>query len=362
MHEMESDVVITGESQPLIEVRRLVGQRSADLDAERERLEMRLADVAERLAELRGRIEEGEQEWSRVLATWGTGSALDVDATFRALASLRSDLAAVEERYRDSNVRLADVQAEQEVLRAVFRTLDDITTAGQQGDTTAKTAQLRKASRQVFKIIEEERMRIARDMHDGPAQSMANLVLQAEILERLLTRDPSLLAKELDDFKKGVREVLNDTRRLIFDLRPMTLDDLGLIPTLRKYVKQYEKETGINTRLRVGGDEVRLTGAYEPTLFRIIQEALNNIRKHSHAKTVDVVVNFAGDHVEAVIHDDGVGFEVGAVDNGPEPSQHLGMISMRERAELEKGTLTVRSQPGQGTEVKATLPYIATDS
>src|SRR5205807_4624062 len=115
--------------------------------------------------------------------------------------------------------------------------------------------QFRDASRQVFQIIEEERMRIARDMHDGPAQSMANLVLQAEILERLISRDPQLVVNELADFKDAVRTVLDETRRLIFDLRPMTLDDLGLVPTLRKFVKELGERAGIAATLRVVGQE-----------------------------------------------------------------------------------------------------------
>src|SRR5205807_7547443 len=170
----------------------------------------------------------------------------------------------------------------------VYRSLDDLMASTNTPEVGS--SRLRSASRQVFQIIEEERMRIARDMHDGPAQSMANLVLQAEILERLIVRDPQMVVSDLADFKDGVRGVLDDTRRLIFDLRPMTLDDLGLVPTLRKFVKEYQEKSKITSHLRVEGEDVRLPGSLEPTLFRIIQEALNNARKHSQAKNVEVVV------------------------------------------------------------------------
>jgi len=219
------------------------------------------------------------------------------------------------------------------------------------------TTRLRSASRQVFKIIEEERMRIARDMHDGPAQSMANLVLQAEILERLLARDPQLVVKELADFKAGVRAVLEDTRRLIFDLRPMTLDDLGLVPTLRKFVKEFGDTTRVNAQLRVVGEEARLPGSFEPTLFRIVQEALSNARKHASARNVEVVVNFQPDQVVAVVRDDGIGMDLAAVEKRLEERRNLGLISMRERADLERGTLEIKTEPGKGTEVRATLRY-----
>src|SRR6202022_3494905 len=107
---------------------------------------------------------------------------------------------------------------------------------------------VRSASTQVFQVIEEERIRIARDMHDGPAQSMSNLVLQAEVIERLVDRPEALLI-ELQDFKNSVRSTLEEVRRLIFDLRPMTLDDLGLLPTLRKFTAEYTKKYGIQTRI-----------------------------------------------------------------------------------------------------------------
>src|SRR5438132_12926805 len=129
--------------------------------------------------------------------------------------------------------------------------------------------QFRDASRQVFQIIEEERMRIARDMHDGPAQMLANLVLQAEVLERLLVRDPRLVVRELADFKAGVRDALEETRRLIFDLRPMTLDDLGLVPTLRKFVREFGEKTEIAARFHLVGEERRLPSNHETVGLRI---------------------------------------------------------------------------------------------
>ncbi len=200
-------------------------------------------------------------------------------------------------------------------------------------------------------------MRIARDMHDGPAQSMANLVLQAEILERLIQRDPQLVVRELADFKDGVRAVLEDTRRLIFDLRPMSLDDLGLVPTLRKFIKEFADKAGVNAQIRVMGEDIRLPGAFEPTIFRIVQEALNNARKHAKARNVEVLINFQADGVTAVIRDDGVGMDVAAVEAQLDGTKNLGLISMRERAQLEKGTLEVRSESGRGTEVRVAFTF-----
>jgi two-component system sensor histidine kinase DegS len=209
----------------------------------------------------------------------------------------------------------------------------------------------RKASRQVFQLIEEERMRIARDMHDGPAQSMSNLVLQAEILERLVNK-PDAILHELQDFKNAVRNALDETRQLIFDLRPMTLDDLGLVPTLRKYLKEYSDKHRLPVRFNVVGEERRLPGNTEGTLFRIIQEALTNAQKHAHAKSADVTMSMGKDRVTTTIRDDGQGFDISAAEANLGQNRNLGLVSMRERAELEHGVLEIKSQPGKGTEVR----------
>ncbi|HYA00645.1 MAG TPA: histidine kinase [Candidatus Binatia bacterium] len=340
----------------ILGVRFLITKRIEDLDSAAARLEARQADAAERRDQLRDRLEEAEVAWSHVLKNFERFAAEDVDTQFRLVSSTRADLAALEERARDAAGRLTDMRHEQEVLRQVHRSLDDLAATAGPPAAGGGAARLRSTSRQVFQIIEEERMRIARDMHDGPAQSMANLVLQAEILERLISRDPQLVVNELADFKDGVRGVLDETRRLIFDLRPMTLDDLGLVPTLRKLTNDYDRG-GLVTSLRVMGEEVRLPGALEPTLFRIIQEAMNNAKKHARAKNVEVVVAFQPHAVSAIVRDDGVGFDVAAAEARADAGKHLGMISMRERAELEKGRLEIRSQIGKGTEIRVGFEY-----
>ncbi len=328
----------------------LVSKRIEELENAAAAAESNLMRTTAARDDLTRRLQQLEQRWQGLLRDLPRVGAAQVDAAFRAMAAARSDYAAAGERQTDLSSRVNDLRSELEVLRSVHRSLDDLvasTITVEDG-----TTRLRSASRQVFQIIEEERMRIARDMHDGPAQSMANLVLQAEILERLISRDPKLVAKELEDFKDGVRHVLDETRRLIFDLRPMTLDDLGLVPTLRKFVKEFGERYNLHVYLRVVGEEVRLPGSLEPTLFRIIQEALNNARKHARATSVEVVIHFQSAGVTASVRDDGVGMDVAATEARLEAGRNLGLISMRERAELEKGRLEIRSRPGEGTEIR----------
>ena len=338
-----------GAASPL---RPAIEQRLEELQQAIATAELRLSDSRRAREDQVGRVAELETAWRHSLKNLVRFDPEDIDRTFRSLAATRADLSATEERCRHLAARLEDHRHEEALLRRLQIGLSESTGATPEEGS----AHLREASRQVFQIIEEERMRIARDMHDGPAQSMANLVLQAEILERLISRDPQLVYQELADFKEGVRAVLDETRRLIFDLRPMTLDDLGLMPTLRRFVKEFEEKAGITAHLRVVGEEQRLPGAYENTLFRIIQEALNNVRKHSHARDVEVVITFETGRVTATVKDNGVGFDTSA-GASPDRSRRLGLTSMRERAQLEKGELHILSEPGGGTEVRVSFQY-----
>src|SRR5579884_4113081 len=304
-------------------VRFLVTHRVEELENTVAAMDAEITRLRTRSEQSAGRLSELEERWNQALRNLPDVDPSQLDELFRALAAARADLAATEERCADLTQESLAVRTEQEVLRSVHRSLDDLAAAG--AGREEGVAKLRTASRQVFQIIEEERMRIARDMHDGPAQSMANLVLQAEILERLIARDPQLVVTELRDFKNGVRAVLDDTRRLIFDLRPMTLDDLGLVPTLRKFVGEFSQRSGINAALRVVGEESRLAGTLEPTLFRIVQEAMNNARKHASAKNIEVLITFQPSYVTAAVRDDGVGMDVAATEARIDGTRNLGL-------------------------------------
>jgi len=338
-------------------VRFLVSKRIEELESVADSQEVELNETIAQRDQIHGRVSRLSVGWEKLIAELPGVDPERVDSNFRALAAARADLAASEEHQRETTARVQGLRAELEVLRSVYRSLDDVMASSDGPAVGAE--QLRNASRQVFQIIEEERMRIARDMHDGPAQAMANLVLQAEILERLIVRDPEQVVSELADFKNSVRTVLDDTRRLIFDLRPMTLDDLGLVPTLRKFVREFGERDQIPATLRVLGQDARLAGPLEVTIFRIVQEALTNARKHAHPTAVEVMVKFEPDSVEVAVRDDGVGMDLPATEATLDAARHFGLISMRERAERAKGTLLITSMPGRGTEVLARFELTA---
>lgn len=205
----------------------------------------------------------------------------------------------------------------------------------------------------VIRAQEEERRRVAREIHDGPAQAMANVVLRAEICERMLRAGREEVAQELAHLKALVTESLRELRRIIFNLRPMTLDDLGLVPTLNRYLENLREQEGAPIEFSVVGEEVRLPSMMEVALFRFVQEAVNNARKHAKAKRIQVTLEYADDkYVVVTVEDDGVGFEPEALEADLQ-RESFGLMSMKERIELLDGEFSVSSSPGRGTRLVA---------
>jgi two-component system sensor histidine kinase DegS len=259
-----------------------------------------------------------------------------------------------QERLASAEQRVKDQEEHLNALLAVAKELQGQSASGAVAANDGGGSFTLTSTRSVLAVLEDERMRIAREMHDGPAQSMSNLVLHAEICEKLVDRDLDRLRSELEELKQAVRVTLQETRRFIFDLRPMTLDDLGLLPTLRRYLQEYEQRYGITANIVFQGDEMRFRSEIESAVFRIVQEALTNVYKHADASAVDVELSMTRDMVTASVRDDGQGYEVDHVQTTV--SSGFGTISMRERASLIGAQLRIASAPGQGTEVRVSVP------
>ncbi|MBT9152147.1 MAG: Signal transduction histidine-protein kinase/phosphatase DegS [Firmicutes bacterium] len=206
----------------------------------------------------------------------------------------------------------------------------------------------------VIKAQEEERRRVARDIHDGPAQTLANVMLRAEICEKLLESDVTQVRAELRLLKSVVRTSLQDIRKVIYDLRPMALDDLGLVPTLRRYINDLKERHTMLIDFSVLGLDRRLPSHIEVGGFRIVQESLNNAFKHSCAVKVVVRVEFAEDNLGIFVQDDGQGFVVEEAIN--RQGDHFGLLSMRERVEVLQGSWQLSSSPGMGTTITVRIP------
>jgi two-component system sensor histidine kinase DegS len=212
-----------------------------------------------------------------------------------------------------------------------------------------------------LKIIvaqEEERKRIAREIHDGPAQAMANIVLRSEIAERMLLRSEFAAVKEeLSDLKSQVRMGLEEVRKIIFNLRPMALDDLGLIPTVRKYIQDFEDRTRVRIKFDVVGLEKRLPSAMEVAVFRLVQEGLSNVLKHAKASYVFVEITFQNQMVKVMMQDNGVGFNLERLEMQiTKGNAHFGIMGMRERIELLEGRMDIETALNAGTKLVMLIP------
>jgi two-component system sensor histidine kinase DegS len=209
----------------------------------------------------------------------------------------------------------------------------------------------------IIQAQEKERLRISLQMHDGPAQSMSNLVLRAEICQRLMDRDPDQARAELGALKGAINTTLQDTRRFIFDLRPMILDDLGLVPTLRRYVQQISEKHKLEVNLMVQNMDGRLPNHYEVAIFRFIQEALNNVVRHANATQSRVLLDNSNGTLHVVIEDDGGGFPVSEVLSDESGRRNMGIETLRQQAEmLLRGEFGIERAIGRGTRVAAVVP------
>jgi len=224
--------------------------------------------------------------------------------------------------------------------------------------TTERLAEgnLRFYVEEITKAQEEERKRIARELHDDTAQHLIALSHQLEDFsrnnERLSPEDVALV----DKWRLQLRDALQGVRRFTRDLRPPMLDDLGLVPALEWLISELSQATSIAGELRVAGQERRLSSEVELLLFRIVQEALANVRRHAKASSVVVSLELAEDKTKVSIQDNGKGFALPRVLADLSQRGKLGLIGMDERTRLLRGTLEVESQPGRGTTVTVLVP------
>ncbi len=199
---------------------------------------------------------------------------------------------------------------------------------------------------------EAERQRLSRQMHDGPAQALSNFILQTEIAMRLLDVDPAQAKDELSSLKSSAMGTFQKVRNFIFELRPMMLDDLGLIPTIRKYVDAFKEQTGLDVNVNVTGNERRLEAYIEVMIFRALQELLGNAARHSQANLIKVHVDLGNDLARVTVDDNGKGFDPETV----QQSNNLGLKLIRERAEMLGGTFEIDTSIGKGTRIAFTVP------
>jgi two-component system sensor histidine kinase DegS len=254
----------------------------------------------------------------------------------------------VEKLQSDQNHLNQYVTMMERVLQVMEGGLPDQTSA-MGSSATAETVEM------IIQAQEAERQRLSRQMHDGPAQALSNFILQTEIAMRLFDLDQVKAKEELGRLKLSATSTFRKVRDFIFELRPMMLDDLGLVPTLKRYVDALKEQSGIDVRIAVTGAERRLEPYREVMVFRGIQELLNNVTHHSQATEVKVQIDMGEMNVKVSVDDNGKGFDIeGLAERGGK-----GLKVIKDRVEMLGGSMDIDSVIGQGTRVVFQIPAIS---
>jgi signal transduction histidine kinase len=218
----------------------------------------------------------------------------------------------------------------------------------------AMEERLRQLSQQVLQAQEDERKRVSRELHDVIAQTLAVINLRLEALLPDTNGCTQGLRENIVQTRRLILESVGTVRRFAQDLRPSTLDDIGLIPTLRAYLKDFTQQTGIRTTLTACASVEEVENAARTVLYRVAQEAMTNVTRHAKARRVRVSIDQIEDRIRMEINDDGQGFAVNGT-AAAQKNERLGMLGMRERVEMIGGSFAVESAPGTSTTVRVEL-------
>ncbi|MHB8114187.1 MAG: sensor histidine kinase, partial [Bellilinea sp.] len=212
--------------------------------------------------------------------------------------------------------------------------------------------QLHALSQRLMKAQEEERLHLSRELHDELGQLLIAAIFQLGLLERN-SASSEAVQEHVQELKSTVNNIQQELHSLAVNLRPASLDHVGLVSAIEQYIREFRRQYQLKVEFETAGmQNRRLPSAVETAIFRIVQESLTNVILHAQATRVDVVINLKGDDAIAIIEDNGVGFYPSLATDGG----HLGLFGMRERVEMLGGSLTIESEPGKGTTVRAEVP------
>ena len=251
--------------------------------------------------------------------------------------------------------QLEKLQNDKSHLEKYKVVLEDMVSPGSEGGMSSAAANSAKEQMTGIEMIvnaqEAERQRLSRQMHDGPAQALSNFILQTEIAMRLLDVDPAQAKEELGSIKTSAMSTFQKVRNFIFELRPMMLDDLGLVPTLRKYSDAFKEQSGMDVSVTVSGTERRLEPYLEVMIFRAVQELLGNASRHSQATMLKVHLDLGNEFLRVSVDDNGRGFDPESLKD----SSSLGLKLIRERSEMLGGKFEIDSAIGSGAKISFTV-------
>jgi two-component system sensor histidine kinase DegS len=347
----------------------LIALREIQAESEREgaQLETELRELNILIVQTNGEIErltprqqESQARLRQLEANLDAFSPAEIQATYSVAQEIQARLFMAKSQLDSFQSKQRYLERYIQQLRRLSELISQIVeSAGTPGEPGAPVKREAVSDQQailhIIEAQESERQHLARQMHDGPAQSLTNLVLQAEIVERLFDTDASRARSELGNLKTAANATFQRIRDFIFDLRPMMLDDLGLVPTLRRYVQNFEAKNRLHVNLLITGDRP-LGSPIEITLFRSVQELLQNVAAHAHATHAQVTVDIKSDPVVAIVEDDGSGFDVSQVLARAREHGTSGLARLDKRLEMLNGKLQITSGTGRGTRARIELP------
>ncbi len=256
-----------------------------------------------------------------------------------------------QQRYLIMRGQLEKLQQVYETLGRFEQTLQALREASEQTASAAAPTGGQKSPLAMLEMLiqaqESERQRLSRQMHDGPAQALSNFILQTEIAARLFEVDPDRARQELQSLKSAAASTFQQVREFIFELRPMMLDDLGLAPTIKRYLESLNNQANATIDLKIVGQERRYAGYLEVFVFRAIQELVSRALHERKATRVQVTVELEAREVKVQVEDNGTPMETGAFDEGAA----MGLQLLRERVEMLGGSMTIDRDPAGGNVV-----------
>lgn len=324
---------LEGTSSKLSEINLLIEQSQGEVD----KLAQRNAEITNRLHQIQSNFDTVPRE--------------DIRATYESAQDAQQRLFTMRGQLEKLEADRNHLEQREDLLRKVLQVVEGgpIIEPGSGEQATNGNVGIE----QVIQAQEEERRKISRQIHDGPAQALSNFILQTEIAMRLFDKNPDDAQAELSTLKDAAASTFAQVRDFIFDLRPMMLDDLGLAPTIRRYAEAYAEKSGLEINTVITGTERRLAPHREVMAFRAVQEFLANSREHAQATQVKILLDMDDNQIRAVVEDNGMGFDLGLLEELEGPPG--GLQRVRSRVDQIGGNMEVDSAES-GTRVILTLP------
>ena len=332
-----------------------VGYSANTLRAMRERYRQAYAETLRRWQTLRDELEMAERALSPARANEddpdAAAAAAELEADDQRIQALRREVETLTEQLGARQVELNRLELAERTLERTWLFLEqgDATLLAEAGPPTASDMAMR-----IVEAQEMERSRLAQEVHDGPAQALSNAIFQVEYLEKIVESDPTLARTELRYLRELLRRELGDVRTFITQLRPARLEELGLNGSIMDTVEHMRTLTGLAIATTLDGDTDGMGSGRQTVVLRVVQEALQNVRKHAAATNASVTTRSEGSDWVVEVRDDGRGFDPAAV--AARGRRNYGLQFMRERAELIGASLDVRSRPDGGTVVRLAIP------